>query len=157
MKHIKYINKHLEEYALMILLMLMVGIMGAQVFARHIFNYSLSWSEELTRFLFIWSAFLSIGLCIKNETAIKVDQLLKIFKKNSLMRIFVIVCYLIELIFFLYMLPFAWQYFKDSFVAGQRSPASNIPMYFIHAAPMVGFTLAVYRLIQKLIIKLSKI
>ena len=46
------------------------------VYKRQILNASLSWSEELTRYLFIWSAFISISYCIKKWISIKIDQLI---------------------------------------------------------------------------------
>lgn len=154
MKQLKWLNNYLEEYILMVLLMLMSIIMGTQVFARYILNYSLSWSEEITRFLFIWSAFLSIGFCIKNDISIKVEQLHSMLKKSRYKKICNIINYTIEFIFFAYMIPFAWQYLNVSIASGQKSPASEIPMYYIQAAPLVGFTLATFRVVQKLVIEL---
>lgn len=40
----------------------MVATMLLQVFCRYVLNASLSWSEELTRLLFVWLTFLGFGL-----------------------------------------------------------------------------------------------
>ena len=65
MKIIRWLDDNLEEALLIALLVTMTLLMGLQVFSRYILNASLSWSEELTRYLFIWSGFLSISYCIK--------------------------------------------------------------------------------------------
>ena len=64
MKIIRWLDDNLEE-ALLIALLVTMRCYGPQVFSRYILNASLSWSEELTRYLFIWSGFLSISYCIK--------------------------------------------------------------------------------------------
>ena len=67
MKIIRWLDDNLEEALLIALLVMMTLLMGLQVFSRYILNASLSWSEELTRYLFIWSGFLSISYCIKKS------------------------------------------------------------------------------------------
>ena len=53
MRVIKWLDNYLEEALLVIMLLFMMVIMGIQVTARYVFSYSLSWSEEITRYLFI--------------------------------------------------------------------------------------------------------
>ena len=79
MKLLHWLDDNLEEMLLIILLTAMTLVMGVQVFSRYILNASLSWSEELTRYLFIWSAFISISYCIKKWISIKIDQLINVF------------------------------------------------------------------------------
>src|SRR5215472_12354227 len=43
----------------------MVATMLLQVFCRYVLNASLSWSEELTRLLFVWLTFLGFGLAVQ--------------------------------------------------------------------------------------------
>ena len=65
MKVIRWLDDNLEEVMLIVLLICMVLAMGMQVAARYIFNRSLSWSEELTQYLFVWAAFISVSYCVK--------------------------------------------------------------------------------------------
>lgn len=62
-KALHWLNENLEEFLLVILLIGMTLIMGIQVLCRYAFGMSLSWSEELTRYLFIWCGFLSVSYC----------------------------------------------------------------------------------------------
>ena len=55
---LKWINDHLEEMLMTLLLFLITSIISYSVIMRYIFNDSPSWAEEITRFFFIWSAFL---------------------------------------------------------------------------------------------------
>ena len=110
MKVIKWLNNYFEETVLAVLLFVMMMIMGIQVTARYALGNSLSWSEEITRFCFIWTGFLSISFCVKNSADIKIEQFIDLFEKmadgkiNIIFKTFVNV---VEFILFAYMLPFA--------------------------------------------------
>ena len=45
----------------------MVVTMLLQVFCRYVLNASLSWSEELTRLLFVWLTFIGFGLAVERD------------------------------------------------------------------------------------------
>ena len=70
----KKVNEYLEEIILVILLICMTLILGLQIVSRYVFRNSLSWSEELVRYMFVWSTFIGVPYCIKKSTSIKVDQ-----------------------------------------------------------------------------------
>ena len=56
-KILHWLDENLEEFLLVFFLIAMTLIMGIQVFCRYVLGQSLSWSEEITRYLFIWSGF----------------------------------------------------------------------------------------------------
>ncbi len=150
MKIIKKIDDNFEELLLMLLLTIMAMVMGIQVVARYVFNYSLTWSEEITRYMFVWSAFLSISYCIKKQISIKIEQIVSMLP-TKLHAIFKIIEKLVMLVFFVYMIKYAYNFMQASVISGQISPACRIPMYFIQVAPLVGFILTIIRLIQGLV------
>ena len=82
-KALFYLDEYLEEFVMTVMLILMALIMGIQVLSRYILGMALSWSEEVTRYLFIWSAFISVSLCTKKCISIKIDQFIKIFSKRG--------------------------------------------------------------------------
>lgn len=143
-----WIDNYLEETLLVIALGAMAVIMGVQVFCRYVLSASLSWSEELTRYIFIWAGFLSISYCTKKCISIKIEQFVALFPKRG-KAVFKVVNHTFELILFFYLIPFAWQYLMSAVVNGQTSPAMGIPMYFVQASPLVGFTLAAVRVFQR--------
>ena len=76
MKIIKWLDKHMEEAILMILLGSIVVIMLYQIVRRYIFNSSLSWSEEFCRYCFIWFMFVANSFSIKLRSDLRVDAVL---------------------------------------------------------------------------------
>lgn len=156
MKMIKWLDENLEEMILLILLCGMTIIMGIQVSARYLFSSSLSWTEEVTRYLFIISGFISASFCIKKGISVKIDQITGMLPGKGVhyMRL---VSYLIQLMFFSYLVPFAWNYVKTGFESGQLSPACKIPMYLIQSSTVISFVLCCIRLIQKAVIRMGYI
>ncbi|MBA4700208.1 MAG: TRAP transporter small permease [Ruminococcus sp.] len=148
MKMVRWLDKHLEEVLLLVMLCAMVVIMGIQITARYVFSSSLSWSEEITRYLFICSGFLSASFCVKKSASVKIDQLVQLLPGRGV-HILRLVSYTIELIFFSYLIPFAWGYMMSGVKSGQLSPACGIPMYLIQSTAVISFILCVLRLIQK--------
>ena len=152
MKVLRWLNKHFEETVLGILLFVMMMIMGIQVAARYAFGNSLTWSEEITRFCFIWTGFLSICCCIKNGADIRIEQFIDLFenvaggKIRILFKTFVNVA---EFILFAYLIPFAYHYVYTSYLSKATSPACGIPMWAVQSITIFSFLLAEFRVLQK--------
>lgn len=150
MRIIRWLNAHFEEALMTIFLIIMVLVMGYQVAMRYIFNNSLPWSEELTRYLFVWSAFISIGYCIKHHSSIKIEQVLHLMPP-VVQKVILLLTKIVSLLFFAYVLRYSLNVVQATIKSGQLTPALQIPMYFVHYASVVGFGLAVYRILESFV------
>lgn len=150
MRVLKWLNENIEEYILMGLLIFMVGMMGVQVTMRYLFNASLTWSEELTRYAFVWSAFISVSYCIKRHISIKIDQFLHLMPE-TVQRVILSINKVIMLAFFSYMLYYAVLVVKSTYLSNQLSAALGVPIYLVQVSTVIGFSLAILRLIQSLL------
>ena len=155
-KAINWIDEYLEEVLLVAALAAMAVIIGVQVFCRYVLGASLSWSEELTRYIFIWAGFLSVSYCTKKCISIKIEQFVALFPKRG-KAMFKVVNHTFELILFFYLIPFAWKYLMSAVANGQTSPAMGIPMYYVQAAPLVGFILSAIRVLQRWIAEFNSV
>ncbi|MDO5799317.1 MAG: TRAP transporter small permease [Eubacteriales bacterium] len=156
MKVIKWLNEYFEEAVMIVLLSVMTIVMGAQIVARYLFNCSISWTEELTRYLFVWSGFLSIGFAVRNSIAIRIDQFISAFS-FKLKTFILCVDYVIEAIFFGYLIPQSCTSFFKVMESGRTSTAMGMPMWILQAAPMLGFILAEFRLLQQIWKKIKEL
>jgi len=156
MKFLKWIDKHLEEYLLVYLLVMIACVMMLQIIMRYVFKASLSWAEEFTRYCFVWSVFLSISYSIKKGSMLKIDAVTSLMPKmiQKLINI------LIEIVVFAFLAILLFNS-KEVIVrliqSGQTSPAMEMPMYYVYAATIVGFSLGVFRSIQSIIISIMKL
>lgn len=71
-----------EGYMSVGLLIAMTAIMFIGVIFRYVFNASLSWSEELSRYLFIWFVFISMSYAVREKAHIRVEALNRLIPKS---------------------------------------------------------------------------
>lgn len=149
MKNNAWSEEAFEEALLVVFLLLMALVMGAQVFSRYVMRSSLTWTEEIARYLFIWSGFVSIGYCIRKRMGLRVDIALTVLpgRVALLMRILAL---FLEMALFVYLLPFAYAILEVAVEKERLSPATRMPMWMLQSAPFVGFLLAAIRVGQRL-------
>jgi len=76
---IGFIYNHLEEIILVAMFAVMVAVIFIQVIMRYVFNNSLSWSEELGRFMFEWLTWIGMSIGAKKGQHIKITMLVDKF------------------------------------------------------------------------------
>jgi len=70
-KFFKTVDKA-EDICLVAMFALMVAAIFLQIIMRFIFNNSLTWSEELGKFIFVWISWLGISLAERRNEHIKI-------------------------------------------------------------------------------------
>ena len=99
---LKFLDKHLEEYLIAILLIALTLIMLLQIVMRYVFNNSLSWPEELSRYCFVYITFLTLGYCVRNDSMLRLD-ILKELLPSKIWTVLQAIVRIVSLIFFLCM------------------------------------------------------
>jgi TRAP-type C4-dicarboxylate transport system permease small subunit len=69
----------IEEVMLCFMMSFLIVLMFIQVVFRYFLGRSITWSEEVSRLLFIWTVFLGIDLAAKYNRHIRVTFQLKLF------------------------------------------------------------------------------
>lgn len=149
MKAVKWLDKHFEEVILVVLLVAISIIILMQVIARNFFS-SISWAEEVARFCWIWSVFLSLPYTIRYANMLRVnvvvDLLPEIVRKVMYLAVEVVVTVMMA-VFAFYSIQVIQNYIKSA----QTSPALQVPMWLIMLCTIVGFGLGTVRGIQSII------
>lgn len=133
-------------------LMILLTVILAQTFFRYIIFYSLPWSEELSRYLFVLMILLGINIGITRDNFVRIDMidgfLPKAFK--PVMEVFR------ELLALFVACMFAYSTLPLMRIAKfQRSPAMQIHMDWMYLILFVGFVLAVLSIVLKLIARFA--
>ena len=150
---LKWLDDHIEEVILTILMALTSIIVFLQVIMRFVFRNSLTWSEELARYLFIWLIFIGVSYGIKKEIHLQVDALDALFDRKGQLILDIIVNF-----FVLILLVLMTTHGSDIVMRATRiSGAIEVSMKVVYLAPVVGFALSIIRLIQNTIGKIRQI
>ncbi|MDD2493632.1 MAG: TRAP transporter small permease [Tissierellia bacterium] len=155
MKRILIVLDRIEEIFLLPTISFSVGLLFMQVIFRHIFNNSITWSEELARYLFIWQIWIGISYCAKNGTHIRITLLKDLLsdKANRILEIIVIIVWFGFGCFVIYQ---GYNVVMRIASFGQKSPALQMPMEYAYLSIPVGATLMNIRLVQNLFRLLKK-
>lgn len=147
---LKKIWEHFEEYILISSLMFSVALLFFQVLMRYLFDNSLSWSEELARYIFIWQLWLGISYAAKNCSHLRITLIQNILSEKGK-----IILESIALVIWIGFMCFIVMKSSDLMIQiasyGQKSPALRFPMEYAYAAIPVGGVLTIIRLIENLI------
>lgn len=142
----KKIN-HYIDYMIASLLGILVLVMFMQVLFRYIFNHSLSWSEELAKFIFIWVTFLGAAVCFRDRMHISIDFLVERLsvKQKTFLEFFNM---LLSLIFSGIMVAIGFLWVRDC--PRTSSPALDFPynLVFYGALPLSMLFSFIYELIR---------
>ena len=57
----KWVLDHVEEFFMIPLIFAMSIIIFIQVVCRYVFQNSLTWSEEMARYMFVWLGYFSVS------------------------------------------------------------------------------------------------
>jgi len=131
--------------AMLVALCLMTFI---QVIMRFVFRHALSWSEELTRYLFVWIVFLGVNLGIRDNIEIRLD-IIDAIVKGKAMKVIRILRYILTVVVICGALFASFYLVKVGRLA--KSPTMQIPMYLVYIVFPVGFTLDVVEVIRKIV------
>ena len=146
----KFLQKYdkFEEYLLIGSLVFNVLLIFSQIFMRTIFNYSLSWTEEFSRYIFIWQTWLGTSIALKYKQHIRVEILINIFKKAKNKKILEISVNLIWIAFSIFLLYAGTLLCKSMIARNVLSSGMRIPLVFVYSCLPISSLIVLIRLIN---------
>ena len=154
MKALRFLDEHLEEIFLIVLLVIIACATGVQVVMRYLLNDSLTWTEEVSRYSLVASGFFSIGYCIRNTIALRIDLAVNLLPP-ALRTALSILCSLFLIWLFSRFLLGALPVRAKMQMTGATTPALDIPLLYVYTLPVIGFAAGIFRLIQSIIRELA--
>jgi len=152
LKQISEKVSHIAERVVQVTLVGMVAIMTiiiiVQVFMRYLFLYSLSWSEEVARYLMIWVAFLGASLALKYGFHIGIEFVIARIPEKARTHINL----LAKLSILVFLIFFTIGGFQVSWaVRDQDSPALLFSMGYAYLSAPVGGVFMIIHLLNSLV------
>ncbi|SDL28399.1 TRAP-type C4-dicarboxylate transport system, small permease component [Franzmannia pantelleriensis] len=119
-------------------LVAIAGTVLLQISGRLFLPFSLAWTEELSRYLFIYMVALSAGVVLRRNRNVSVELYHQHLGPRARAGYQALVCLLIGGFAWI-VLPYAWQYAQNG--AWQTSPTLRVPMLYIFFSTVVMFAL----------------
>jgi TRAP-type C4-dicarboxylate transport system permease small subunit len=125
----------------------MMCIIFSQVVARYVFHHSLTWSEEVGRYLFVWIAFLGMPAAFRTGSHVALDLLVKHLRGFSRRTLELMNGILIVVLSSAILCSGV-----KLFLLGmrQKSPALKIPMHWVYIVVPAGGVLLLYFAVRAL-------
>ena len=132
----------------------MVFIMMYQVILRYVFSNSNAWSEELTRYLFIFNVMFAAAIAVRRNSHLQIDILINLFSRR-VKAAFTVVATIIGIVF----LCLLFKYCLDLCVQAARniSPGVGISMSIPYAAMPIGIVFMILTSIEVVIKNLEEL
>lgn len=152
MKTFARVNKALItflEYLLAFLLAVAVCFIIAQVFFRYVLGQPLAWTEQSSRYLFIWMMMLGAAIVFYRDSAMAFDMLLHTFPKG--------LQFWIEAFLKVLIIAFSVYYGYQAFVlassVGSRMTSGvRVPLAVMYGSMIISNFFIVLVMIEKLIL-----
>lgn len=143
-----------EGYVCVVTLLVMSVVVFLQVVCRYVLHSSLPWSEELSRYLLVWTSFIggAYGVKLGAHIGVEAFALLLPKKAQKALAIIVDVCCLALCVL---ILTQGVSIVSTQLSKGQLSPAMRIPMGYMYAAIPVGMAFFCIRYVQQILTKVK--
>lgn len=112
-----------------------IGVLARFVFTHTAMRFSVPWTEEVSRYLMIWTVFVGGGIACRHGKLIGVEFLIGELPA-PLGRAVKYFSFLLACVFYLLLIFVGWQWVE--FGNSQTSPVMEIPMVTINLAMIVG-------------------
>ena len=155
MKNLRRVSNavnNVVSYTGMILFVILIFACVAQVFFRFVLNNSLSWTEELARYCFIWMHMIGASLLIEANGHATVTVILDLMH-GAVRKVFDILIELIILFNGVVMLHSGWVLSYSS--RNNLSTAMSVPMWMINSSVAVGGLLLVFQALVRIAVILA--
>ncbi|MHB8907414.1 MAG: TRAP transporter small permease [Syntrophales bacterium] len=117
------------------------------VMSRFVFNFSIAWSEELVRYMFIWGALFGASYAFKYQSHSGLPILVEKFPPR-LARIVRDFGFILTVGLFAVIVYTGWGLVKLGLQSGQLSPATKIPYWVVNFGLVLAFVFCIYRVVQ---------
>lgn len=149
-KNLKYVLNNIELACSIFILAVTFFVLTLQIIFR-LTGVQNAWTDELSRYLFIWLTYLGAGVAMQRDEHVRIDILNKVWPKplrKPLERFGL----LISLAFCFVALYFTTVYTLNVRANGQISGGLGISMFVPYLAVNVGYVSVIIRMIQYQII-----
>jgi TRAP-type C4-dicarboxylate transport system permease small subunit len=134
----------LNRWAVIALMAAMAVLVFANVVSRYLFNYSIIWVEELTRYMMVWVGFVGSGLVLRFGAHIAVEVFQDLLPARAAQALRALIVVILAATF----VAMAWLGFRYvAFAWDQETPVLNWNFGLVYLAIPIGAVLMLAHLL----------
>ncbi|MDO8534027.1 MAG: TRAP transporter small permease [Xanthobacteraceae bacterium] len=140
-----------EDWVAALGMVLMLVLVCVEITKREFFNSSFLWSEEVARYLMIWSVYFGASAAVASSSHLRIDMLINMVPRR-VRRVLDIFAQVWVCAFSLAITYAGYRYVQDSFSLGFVSADSNLPlqMGWIQLVIPITFALSAFHALRQL-------
>ncbi|MCD8011301.1 MAG: TRAP transporter small permease [Lachnospiraceae bacterium] len=147
MKVIRWLDRNFEKVILVVLLAGILSVNTVQIILRTFFGSSLSWGEELSRYMLIWSGFVGVSYTIRYNTAMRLTLIYNMVPRLARNGISLAV-HAIMTAFFVWMSVHSVEVLQ---ITQQTSATMKFSMKYVYACTVFCGVMSTIRCIQGIV------
>lgn len=128
-------------------LAMLVLVLAAQIFFRYVLHIGLSWSEEISRFAFVWFVYISASLAAQRGSHIRVTLFARLLPINE--RIVFLIADIIWIIFNAFVVAAGILLIQRTLKYPVYSTSLFLPLAYIYTVIPVAHALMIIRIIER--------
>jgi TRAP-type C4-dicarboxylate transport system permease small subunit len=118
-----------------------------QVIARYVFNYPLSWPEELGRYLIILIVYVGASIALRKKSHIAVDIIPTFFPSSR--KFLDYLSTISGILFSLIIIIYGMKFVRSLMISGQIAITLKIPMFIVYSVlPLGGVLLLLHYILE---------
>ena len=134
-----------EEKIIAVLIFVMVVMVAAQVLGRYVFHSSLSFTEEIVRYLFVWATFIGAAAAVRGGRHLSISSGIRLLPA-SVRRWNGVLCWTGAAVFATVLVVYGIRVVSLQIRTGQTTAALGFPMWIVGLAIPVSAVLLMVRL-----------
>lgn len=144
------IEKFLERFLVLLMILMVLSVLW-QIASRYVLSSPSSFTEELSRFLFIWIGVLGAAYASGKRTHLAITILPEKLDEENKRKLFIVINILIALFAMSVMVIGGANLVYVNYSLGQSSAALGVPLSFVYTVVPISGLLVVYYKIDEII------
>lgn len=136
-KKIDKVLRTVEKVMIEVLFFVMILVVLAAVLNRMTVNRQMAWSDEFSRYVFIWMTFIAAAYASGEKAHIGVTALLDILP-HKIQHVVEVLLYFLCLVFSAAIFVYSIRIMQTQIAFGQLSPSLRLPMQYAYLGMTIG-------------------
>ncbi len=146
----KKLKNPIEGYLASFFFIVLIILLTLQVFFRYVLNMNLSWSEEVSRYAYVWAVYFGFVLAANKQKHIRVTAHF-IYLPEKVKKIFLTIADILWCLFNVVLVYEGYKYVVSMVEFPFYSMTTGINLLYVNLIVPVGFLLMTIRIIQNII------